>query len=395
MTQISKKLERVQLTDTQVKLVMPERILNQIKYLCRDIAKVEWSGILFYSIEGTIEKPEDLVITLEDILPMHKGTSTYTEYEFDDSVVEYMMDNETMEKGWKMGHIHSHNTMGVFFSGTDWSELEDNAPNHNFYLSLIVNNFMDFCAKVCFIAASEDTRELAFYGRNENGEKYLHSSKSFDIAEQQLVVYDCAIDSPVTNVEVGDDFKRKVEEIIKKADITVTRTYAPGRSIITPAGSQNSRVSQTQERREWDFSGGFPRVPVGKTKEKEERLEDLEDESIPAFALYVINTGNDTSSYEDLEEILDYYKPFGLGGKALASSVLNKYSQLYDKFFFHLKGKETEEKFIEVTESLIEELQNEIYLARDRVYTESMLDPVVEGLERLLINYKAYNADMI
>lgn len=54
-----------------------------------------------------------------------------------------MEGNEHLEE-CRIGHIHSHNTMGVFFSGTDWGELEDNAPNHNYYLSLIVNNFMDF-----------------------------------------------------------------------------------------------------------------------------------------------------------------------------------------------------------------------------------------------------------
>jgi len=82
-------------------MVMPQKVLNQIKWLCKEIPKVEWSGILFYTIEGSIKDPKNLVVHLQDILPMKKGTATYTEYELDDSVVEYMMDNETMEKGWK------------------------------------------------------------------------------------------------------------------------------------------------------------------------------------------------------------------------------------------------------------------------------------------------------
>lgn len=90
---------------------MSERILNQVQYLCQQIAKVEWSGVLFYSVTGSIKKPEDMVLTIEDILPMNKGNQTYTEYNLDERVIDYMMDNETMEKGWKMGHIHSHNTM--------------------------------------------------------------------------------------------------------------------------------------------------------------------------------------------------------------------------------------------------------------------------------------------
>ena len=59
----------------------------------------------------------------------------------------------------------------VFFSGTDWSELEDNASNHNYYLSLIVNNFMDFCAKVCFIAEAKN-ETFNFEAKDEQGKRY-------------------------------------------------------------------------------------------------------------------------------------------------------------------------------------------------------------------------------
>lgn len=90
---------------------MPEKVFNQIQYLCQQIAKVEWSGILFYKTEGSIQDPETYKIILEDILPLHKGTSTYTEYTFDERVIEYMEENEHLEE-CKMGHIHSHNTMG-------------------------------------------------------------------------------------------------------------------------------------------------------------------------------------------------------------------------------------------------------------------------------------------
>ena len=147
MSSTKKELDRVQLTNTEINLVMPEKVYNQIQYLCREIAKEEWSGILFYKIEGSIQDIENFKIILEDILPLNKGTQAYTEYTFDERVIEHMEENEHLEE-CRMGHIHSHNTMGVFFSATDWSELEDNVVNHNYYLSLIVNNFMDFCAKL-------------------------------------------------------------------------------------------------------------------------------------------------------------------------------------------------------------------------------------------------------
>ena len=95
---------------------MPQKVYNQIQYLCQQIAKVEWSGILFYKTEGSIQDPSSFKIILEDILPLHKGTSTYTEYPFDERVIDYMEmeGNEHLEE-CRIGHIHSHNTMGKLF----------------------------------------------------------------------------------------------------------------------------------------------------------------------------------------------------------------------------------------------------------------------------------------
>ena len=118
------------------------------------------SSILFIKSED-VKKALELV----DILLMDKGSQSYTAYTFDASVIEHMENNPELEE-CKMGHIHSHNTMSVFFSGTDMSELEDNSPNHNYYLSLIVNNFMDFCAKVCFIAQAEN-ETFSFIAKDE------------------------------------------------------------------------------------------------------------------------------------------------------------------------------------------------------------------------------------
>jgi hypothetical protein len=160
---------------------MPDDTLNKIKYLCREIAKVEWSGILLYSVEGTIREPEKMIITLQDIIPMNKGTQAYTEYNFNekkrdssgyaDRHIDYIEENEHALE-WHLGHIHSHNTMAVFFSGTDMSELDDNSASHNFYLSLIVNNFMDFTAKVAFRATAEYKISMPYIALDENGNKY-------------------------------------------------------------------------------------------------------------------------------------------------------------------------------------------------------------------------------
>ena len=197
---------------------MPEKIYHQIQYLCQQIPKVEWSGVLFYKVEGSIKDPKTMKIILEEILPMDKGNASYTEYTFDPSVVEHIMDNDYLED-CKIGHIHSHNTMSVFFSGTDMAELNDNAPNHNFYTSLIVNNFMNFCAKVCFVSKPEET-EFVFYGMDEEGTKYEVEREKYVVPEK-LMIYDCDIQVPSTFIEVQPTFMDKVKGIIQKAVSTV------------------------------------------------------------------------------------------------------------------------------------------------------------------------------
>lgn len=419
MTSITRKLDRVQLTDTQIKVVMSQRILDQIKYLCRAIPKVEWSGVLFYSTTGSIKDPENLVCTLEDILPMHKGTAGYTEYSFDEKVANYVIDNEIFEKGWKMGHIHSHNSMGVFFSGTDWSELEDNAPNHNIYLSLIVNNWMDFCAKVCFIAEAQESQDFNFVSKDENGEKYIHSTKSYEIEDKQLVSYDCDIDTPDNRITVEEEFKTKVAGIIAAAvpkpvvnshirhlGPHTTRYPATGASAQGAkvgfqkdlGGLKNPNEKKEEENDEypsfdqealWEnagFSDPSAKTSI-QTKHQTQLIRDtIVEGDIEEFSVYVLNLGNDISEYADVEEIVRYYETHNLGGGTLAADILAKYSHLYRDFFIHVKGSSSAETFTDVTEKIIAEYQYEMSYAMTG-YTRQLLSPVVESLKRMLDNF--------
>jgi hypothetical protein len=400
MSSTKTQLERVQLTDTQIKLEMPEKVLNQIKYLCREIPKVEWSGILFYRVEGSIKDPTNMKFILEDILPMHKGTAAYTEYTIDATVIEHMEENEHLEE-CKIGHIHSHNTMAVFFSGTDWSELEDNAPNHNFYLSLIVNNFMDFCAKVCFISQAQEEQEFSFYAKDEEGKKYVSSKHSFGVNTKKLVVYDCDIITPDKGIDIDDAFKGKVETIIKKALYVApvrTSTWATGQAALAnmgPASAKKTPTSPTwQKQNNWgaDWGGTFEDesdwgIPPGKTN-NQKNLEDTEviefELDIENFAMIVLNTGNPVAEFSDCEDIIDYYETYNLSPTALKKGVLENYKQVYDT---HVAAKDpeanNEDAFMVVTESIVAEYLNAANLILS-LSGRKMLYSVVDGLNELI-----------
>lgn len=325
---------------------MPQKVYNQIQYLCQQIAKVEWSGILFYKTEGSIQDPSSFKIILEDILPLHKGTSTYTEYTFDERVIDYMEmeGNEHLEE-CRIGHIHSHNTMGVFFSGTDWSELEDNAPNHNYYLSLIVNNFMDFCAKVCFIAEAKN-ETFNFEAKDEQGKRYTVSSGNYSVPPR-LIVYDCDIDSPKKNIEVNQTFTQKVRSIIEKAEkIMSNTTNNTSNSTLVKPGEN---WSKTQENK--DFNWLF------KKKLEEITPSDLLNAYSEDWCIFALNTGNYTEGVDSLEKLYEMYKQEGVTGNMLAKKVGDTFTTSYQKYLADFKEEEIKnpETFMEaLTEAIFE-----------------------------------------
>lgn len=298
---------------------------------------------------------------------MHKGSQAYTEYTFDESVIEYIEENEHLEE-CRMGHIHSHNTMSVFFSGTDWSELEDNAPNHNYYLSLIVNNFMDFCAKVCFIVEAED-KEFEFEAKDEEGKRYIVSKDTYTV-DSKLVVYDCEIESPKKDIEVQQNFTNRVERIIEKA-----KTVAPTNSVVS-----TSRKSYTKSGEDWS---NWSTDDVHWTSRKD-TLADAIEENIDEFALFVMNTGNDISEFKTIEDLCDYYESFNLTGVMLAGNVANTYNTSYLTFFKEfgedLKDSAMYEKALD---ELILELEHTIRTTK-RKTTEKLLEPSLEVLKKIL-----------
>lgn len=112
---------------------------SKIDYLITSIANCEWSGILFYNYHS------DNIINGLDVFPMNIGNSCYTEFEINQDVIAYMVDNDLV--GCKLGLIHSHHSMSTFFSNTDTETLDEKGKECEF-LSLIVNNVGIYNAKL-------------------------------------------------------------------------------------------------------------------------------------------------------------------------------------------------------------------------------------------------------
>lgn len=188
--------------ESKVKLHIPREVEEKILYLTRAIPDVEWSGILLYTSKGTMTEPDKFEITLKDIILMDKGSASYTSFKINekkrdqsgyiDRHIDYVEEYpESIE--WTLGLIHSHQNFGVFFSGTDLEELQENSPLHNHYLSLIVNNKMEMVAKIAQHVKGTEKVQLAVDVIDvESGKKKTIKTKE-ERAFETIFTYDCEI----------------------------------------------------------------------------------------------------------------------------------------------------------------------------------------------------------
>lgn len=198
-----------------MELIIDKEIDNKIKYLCNKINTVEWGGLVLYVTEGTIADPDNMKFILKDIIPMDKGTGGATEYKIHTDTSDKHMDYcfkhpEALE--WRIGGIHSHQAMAVFFSSTDTNELKENAKRHNLYLSIVVNNAHNIIAKVVQAVYGESF--IKTFVLNENGRKEELEAKTEDVYD--LRQWDLKVILPESE-QVSDEFKEAVDKIIEEA----------------------------------------------------------------------------------------------------------------------------------------------------------------------------------
>ena len=239
MDNIIKKSEMQERKDTmleidqEISLIMPAELLGKIWYLCHEINNVEWSGLLFYQPIGDIKDLSTFKIIAKDVYLMDIGTSAYTEYSFNESIMNFY-DKFPEAMNYKIAHIHSHNNMNSFFSSTDNDELKDNAKNYNYYLSLIVNNKMDMVAKLAM--AGKSTQILTL--KDNNGLLFnLNTKEKSIIGTINVNVF--PFDENITEIEkrvkeLKDKEKEKEkdkEEERRKSFLDYTRSTVIGTDV--------------------------------------------------------------------------------------------------------------------------------------------------------------------
>ena len=135
-----------------LKLEINNKVRNKAIIFCKNADKKEWSGILFYKIK---QDNKDIIFKTIDLLLMDIGSSTYTEYEENENVAEYILYNDLHD--CHIGLMHSHNYMNTFFSGTDTNTLIKKAQQgfeNGMFLSVITNIHQSYNAKVSLLSKS-------------------------------------------------------------------------------------------------------------------------------------------------------------------------------------------------------------------------------------------------
>ena len=348
------------------KLHIPEDFYEKVQYLCTRISEVEWSGVLFYTITGSLDRG-DVVVECKDILPLDKGTSSYTEFTSDERFAEFMMakseaiGEEVFE--WQQGLIHSHNSMDVFFSGTDQSELLESCHIYNQYLSLICNNKMEFCAKIARNSVFNlEVKDAEFIGLSTSGEKEVVKKKSLTFTEESVDVFDADIEVSVSEKYMDSLFVDFTNRIMKPVVQNFSRA------------NNNSFLSHSED--DW-----FPDTPLHKRinnfqserkvkKVKKTQAEELEEKRIAKikeficefFTVneYIEGIENDPSDMM-LETICSFLEGFGIDPKESALDfIANCRTYCADAKINYKKVLTQIEEFIEDNTTVYNEYMTEL-----------------------------------
>lgn len=130
---------------------------------CAKSPDTEWSGVLFYEIEGDFDS-DNFKIICRDFLLNDVGSSTFTEFDDKGQAIDYIAEKPELMSCY-FGLTHSHNRMATFFSGTDTSTLQKEGFDRNNFVSLIVNNEGTYSAAITRKVEYTEKHEIEISGK--------------------------------------------------------------------------------------------------------------------------------------------------------------------------------------------------------------------------------------
>lgn len=238
-------------------LVVSVGLQKQIEWLHKQVGAKEWCGVLFYKrLDGDIDNPKTLKLYASELYLMDIGRETYTEADFDADTMVEMWETVNDDYTYKRGLIHTHHNMSTFFSSTDMQELHDNAPTHNYYLSLIVNFAGTWTARVAFTAK----RKIQMEYTNVEDE-----AKEYVTEKELLMMIELNIVKEREEVAVPEFFRTRYDNLKQETEARAY-TQAAARATTTRAYTGGVAANLGFQDDEDDDWGGVGSVPAGVAK---------------------------------------------------------------------------------------------------------------------------------
>lgn len=228
--------------DNTYELIITPELEEKIRFLCARFPNNEYSGVLFYDYTGRFED-NSLVLTAKDFCLMDYGSATYTEFDSNPEICNYMIEHDLLE--CQQALLHSHNVMGTTPSGTDLNTLVEEGSFRNNFLSLIVNNAGNYTAmltrKVKHIPHVTEILEYEFFGEGTNN---LGTDEYDAVESYEIEYFFLDIEKPTVNISYTNLFDRineisnsKVINISSKKE-NINNNFKPNANLIIPSTVQ-------------------------------------------------------------------------------------------------------------------------------------------------------------
>lgn len=310
--------------DNTYKLIITPELEEKIRFLCARFPNNEYSGVLFYDYTGRFED-NSLVLTAKDFCLMDYGSATYTEFDSNPEICNYMIENDLLE--CQQALLHSHNVMGTTPSGTDLNTLVEEGSFRNNFLSLIVNNAGNYTAmltrKVKHIPHVTETLEYEFFG---DGTINLGTDEYDAVESYEIEYFFLDIEKPTVNIGYTDLFNR-IDEISKDKVINIASKNENSKTIHNP--NVNLIIPSTVQ--EPILEGKLPFEGLSKSKAEINEEEDFIDYNNIKFNNNQLNSitkqllmGSPIFNPKDLNDWVNkmptaFSKRFGEGQRGLAN----------------------------------------------------------------------------
>ncbi len=221
---------------------IPSNIFGNFYSLHTKFKNLEWSGWIFYNTVGSLEEPDTLCINVTDFILLDIGSGAFTSIDPTGEQIANIYIDRPHLMGMQYGVLHTHHSMGLFFSGTDTDTLLNCANQFDFLLSVIVNHKDHPIAKISQAAEIEalETFKYKFKGSQVYKEPVKVNREVVQVWDCKVVVENNDIRS---ELEICEKIYKETQERLSKQQSFMTTNLWERPQGYNPPKLQNTTTS--------------------------------------------------------------------------------------------------------------------------------------------------------